>query len=354
MNRNKNFYAVILAGGSGTRFWPKSRTARPKQFLDMTGQGSLFRQTVKRISSAVQRDHIFVVTNQRYRRLVREQAGARRIPPANILLEPAAKNTAPAICWAASRIYRKNPRAVMAVLPSDHLIGNNSLFLKALQKAAGLAGRDYLVTFGIPPTRPETGYGYLQTRTVPEGKSRILRVRRFIEKPSLDKAKRFVRSKNYFWNSGMFVWKAEVILRAFQEHQPVIFNLIGQNASQAVINKIWTKLPSVSVDYGILEKAGNVAAVAARNIGWSDLGSWEALTEVLPKDRLGNTIRGDVIAAGCRDMAVFGADRLVAVIGLEEVVVVDSPDALLVCRRDKSQKVREVVGVLQEIDRAKI
>ena len=354
MKKNKNLYAVILAGGSGTRFWPRSRFGRPKQFLDIVGEDSLFCKTLQRVAPAVKGDRIYVVTNQQYLRIVRAQSAKYHVPLANILLEPAGKNTAPAICWAASRIYRKNPQAVMAVLPSDHLIRNPRAFLNVLLKAVDLAGRDYLVTFGIPPTRPETGYGYLQTGTATQGRSRILRVRRFIEKPALNKAKRLVRSKNYFWNSGMFVWKAGVILKAFRRHQPLIFNLIGQNASKAVIKKIWKKLPSISVDYGILEKAANVAAVAAKNIGWSDLGSWESLTEALGKDRQGNIIRGDVIAAGCRKTAVFGDERLIATIGLEDLIVVDTPDAVLVCRRDQAQKVRDIVGVLKEIDRSKI
>jgi len=347
-------YAVILAGGSGTRFWPKSRVDNPKQFLDITEGGSLFGRTLQRISPGIQGSRIYVVTNRKYRRIVREQSAFCRIPASHILLEPEGKNTAPAICWAASRIYRKNPNAIMAVLPSDHLIGNSAAFMMALQKAVSLAGRDYLVTFGITPTRPETGYGYLQTQTIKEGGIRVVRVRRFIEKPALNKAKRFVRSKNYFWNSGMFVWKAGVILKAFQKHQPLIFNLIGQNASKTVIETVWAKLPSISVDYGILEKAGNVAAVPAGNLRWSDLGSWESLTEVLEKDRQGNLIQGNVIAAGCHQTAVFGEKRVIATIGLEDLIVVDTPDALLICRREQSQRVRDVVSVLKEIDKSKI
>jgi len=339
--KKKNLYAVILAGGSGTRFWPKSRQDAPKQFLKITGKKSLFQMTLKRISSKVKGGRLYIVTNERYAPVVRRQAASMRVPPSHILCEPKGKNTAPAICWAAARISQKDSRAVMAVLPSDHLINNTKVFLKVMGSAVRLAQAGHLVTFGISPTRPDTGYGYLKTKKISRGRAQVLRVEKFIEKPSHTKAARFIKNKGYFWNSGMFVWKAETILAAFKKYQPRIHKLLAGNPSDAAV-------PSISIDYGILEKAANVAAVPARNMGWSDLGSWESLTAVLKKDRAGNIVSKNAITLKCRNTSVFGNQRLIAAVGLDDIIIVDTKDALLVCRKDVSQKVRDVVDIVRK------
>jgi len=354
MKKNKNLYAVILAGGSGTRFWPRSRQVLPKQFLPIVGRESLFQKTLQRIRPKIDGKNVFIVTNRQYARIVRRQTVGLRIPTAQILLEPQGKNTAPAICWAAERIFRRDPQAVMVVLPSDHLIRKNSVFLNLLSQAVRLAGQDQLVTFGIKPQRPETGYGYLQVKPAGRPGQKFYKVFRFIEKPDRARAQRFIKKGGYLWNSGMFVWKAGVVLEAFRKYQPRIYQLIKAHPTDAGLRKVWGKLPAISVDYGILEMAANVGAVAGVRLGWSDLGSWESLVEVLHKDSKGNINVGEVIAQDCRDTAVFADKRLIAAVGLKDMIIVDSPDALLVCRRDVSQKVRDVVAVLKKSKRDKV
>lgn len=346
---NSNLYAVILAGGSGTRFWPLSRHNRPKQFLKIAGEGTLFQQTLARIKDRVPPRNILIAANKNDLLEIKDQIASSQIPLSNILLEPEGKNTAPAICWAAFRINLLHPDAVMAVLPSDHLIANPKAFLKVFDKAARLAREDYLVTLGIVPTRPETGYGYLET-----AKPRSLRsfgafaVARFIEKPGPVKAKRLFKSGRHLWNSGMFFWKVSTVLEEFRRHLPEVHGLFEKNHHTTSVSAIWPRMPNISIDYGVLEKSKRVAAVAAHAIGWSDLGSWEALAEVSKKDKNGNVFTGDVVSIDCRDSCVRGNDKLVAVIGLDNIVVVDTPDALLVCRKDRSQRVREIVAELKK------
>ncbi len=331
-----NLHAVILVGGSGTRFWPVSRQSRPKQFLNLIGKGSLLQQTIKRILSKVPAQNIWIVANRAHQEKIKRQVAGLGLQTSQILWEPQGKNTAPAIGWAASRIHARDPRAVMVVLPSDHLIQNAPRFSSALEKAVKLAGQDQLVTFGIVPTRPETGYGYLKTKKA-DG---ILRVEKFIEKPHLAKAKQFVKSSGYLWNSGMFVWKTEIILEAFKHYLPVVY------AARRDFRKAWTKLPAISIDYGILEKVKNVVAVAAEGIGWSDLGSWESLAEILPKDKKGNSARGNVLSLDCHNTLIWANKRLVTAIGVDNFVVIDTPDALLVCPKNRSQDVKKLVATL--------
>ncbi len=351
---NKNIYAVILAGGSGTRFWPLSRQRLPKQFLNILPGGSLFQQTLKRLQPLIPARNILVVTNAHYKSLVLSQSAFYRIPSKNILLEPSGKNTAPAIGWAASRIYSQDKNALMVVLPSDHLILNTKAFLKKLTEACRLAESGNLVTFGIVPTRPETGYGYLRTIPARQGRQSVLKVAQFVEKPPLPKAQAYLRKGNYLWNSGMFVWKVAVIREEMKNYLPDIFLLFIKNNHQAWANKIWSDLPSISIDYGILEKSLHVAAVAASDIGWSDVGSWEALTTVLAKDTFGNILRGDVVNVGSENTYVRADKKLVAAVGLKDIVIVDTPDALLVCRTADSQKVKDVTSWLKEKKRKEL
>jgi mannose-1-phosphate guanylyltransferase len=341
--KNNNYYAVILAGGSGTRFWPLSRRHKPKQFLKIVGEKTLLELTLERIRSLVPAKNIFIVTNKIYRKDISYHTKKFSIPSSNILYEPQGKNTAPAILWAANLIARRNPNGLMAVLPSDHLIQDKSIFLRIAQKAFHLADKNYLVTLGIVPTRPETGYGYL--KTVRQGA--ILKVEKFTEKPDLKKAKQFIESKNYFWNSGMFFWKTNVVLSAYEKYLPEMYKLIGPAKSNQTILKNWNKLQGVSVDYGILEKANNVLALAA-DMGWSDVGSWEALAQVLPSNKEKNTLRGEVLTIASHNNLVFGDDKPIATIGVSDLVVIDTPDALLICRKDYSQSVKDVVEVFKK------
>jgi len=349
--KSNHLYAVILAGGSGTRFWPLSRRRTPKQFLEIVGKRSLLQETLGRIKPLIQAPRTFIVANALYRRQLKDQLRSFPLPKKNILLEPEGKNTAPAILWAACRIDRLDPQAVMVVLPSDHLIEHRTQFLKDLQRAVQLAREGYLVTLGVVPNRPETGFGYLKTRWVKDHRKSILKVEQFTEKPSLKTAQRFLKEKKYLWNSGMFVWKTEAILKAYKEFLPDLYRLLIDKTDSASVKTIWHRLPTISVDYGILEKSANVVTVPALGMGWSDLGSWQALWEVLPKDRWGNVSRGDHIAQDCRNTLVFAGHRLVVTIGLRDLTVVDTPDALLVCQNEDSQKVKDVVGILKKQNR---
>lgn len=357
---NKNLYAVILAGGAGTRFWPVSRKSKPKQFLNITGKGTLFQETIRRISQRIVNENIFVVTNENYRREVARQVAGINIPKSNILLEPEGRNTAPAICWAAARINKINKEAVMMVLPSDHLILNQNRFLKVLDGAVRLALDQYLVTLGIVPTRPDTGYGYLKTVKSRVNNKNIVKVEKFTEKPSAGRARQFLKKKNYLWNSGMFIWKSSVILQEFRRYLPDIYNLlVGAGikpvvTNQGYVKKIWALMPNISIDYGILEKAANVATIPARDIGWSDLGSWESLMDVLPKDKNGNITKGDVVQMYCKDTLIWGGKKLIASIGVNNLVIIDTPDALLICRKDMSQQVKEITTWLGKEKRDEI
>ncbi len=371
-NIKKNLYIVLLAGGSGTRFWPLSRHEEPKQFLKIIDGRSLLQETLARVQSLVAAQNVLVVTNRLYQRKVKEQLSFFKISPRNILLEPEGKNTAPAVCWAATKIHRINPEAIMVILPSDHLIARRNFFLKILQEAILLAQKEYLVTLGIVPTRPETGYGYLKTKEIQIQGRTIFKVEKFIEKPSLKIAQKFFRENSrhperseespdeilrfaqddrpltktpqtakYLWNSGMFIWKAEVILKSFAQFLPKVLHGLNE----------WHKLPSISIDYGILEKSRNVVTVPASNIGWSDLGSWETLSDHLSRDVHGNTFKGDVLSADCKNTLVLGGKRLIAAVGLNNLAIIDTPDALLISSLNQSQKIKNIVGLLKKQNR---
>ena len=350
-SQNKNAYAVILAGGSGTRFWPLSRHEEPKQFLKMIGESSLLQETLKRVQPLVSPRNVLIVSNHLYQHKIHKQLKEFGVLKENILLEPEGKNTAPAIAWAAFRISRLNPESVMMVLPSDHMITQSQNFLKNLREAIDLAEKRYLVTLGIVPTRPETGYGYLKIKERKIGSRKIQWVEEFVEKPSLPKAQKFLKERKYLWNSGMFVWKTAVILEAFHRLLPEVYHLLKSNHDDRSIPKVWKKLPSVSIDYGILEKSHDVVTVPASNIGWSDLGSWEALAEIFASNEQGNILRGDVLEIDCKNTFVFGHKRLIATVGLNDLVVVDTPDALLICQKKQSQKIKDIVGLLKQQNR---
>lgn len=346
-----DIYIVLLAGGSGTRFWPLSRHEEPKQFLKIINGRSLLQETLSRVQSLVLPQNVLVVTNRLYQRKVKEQLNGFGIISKNILLEPEGKNTAPAICWAATKIHRMNPEAIMVVLPSDHLIARRDSFLKSLKEAILLAEKQYLVTLGIVPTRPETGYGYLKTKEIRVQGRTTLKVEKFIEKPSLATAQKFLKGKKHLWNSGMFIWKTDTILKSFAQFLPEVYRSLNEKSNATSVKNIWHKLPSVSIDYGILEKANNVVVVPASTIGWSDLGSWETLSEHLSKDVHGNTYKGDVLSADCKNTLVLGGKRLIAVVGLNNLAIIDTPDALLICSKNQSQKIKDIVGILKKQNR---
>ncbi|MBF0479704.1 MAG: mannose-1-phosphate guanylyltransferase [Candidatus Omnitrophica bacterium] len=345
---NSNVYAVILAGGSGTRFWPKSRASKPKQFLDVTGQGTFLDMTIRRILPLVPKANIWVVTNSKHKGLVADSLRKNGVPSGQILVEPCGKNTAPAIGWAAEVINRQNPDAVMCVLPSDHLMTNEENFLVSAAHSVSLAEQNFLVAMGVKPTRPETGYGYLKVKPVKLPAGIMLKVEKFIEKPDMKIAEQFVRQENYLWNGGMFSWKTSVILAEFKKYQPAMFKILKDLKSAAKASTWWNKMTAISIDYAILEKSDCVAAVESSGMGWSDLGSWQALSEVLPADDKGNIFNGEVVSVDAKNSFVWADKRLIALVGLDNVVVVDTPDALLICDKSQSQKVKAVVEQLKQ------
>jgi mannose-1-phosphate guanylyltransferase/mannose-6-phosphate isomerase len=366
-------YAVILAGGSGTRFWPLSRKTTPKQLLSVFGDSTMIQQTVSRLQSAIPVENICIVTGQHYSYDVRNQLtavfGSDRF---RMLIEPEGKNTAPAIGLAAVYIRKKSQNAVMAVMPSDHVILKTDAFISVLRNAQFLAKKGYLTTVGIIPDRPETGYGYIKkgklinkVRSKQSGvrskkntnnKSRIAvyTVEQFVEKPNLKKAKEYVRSGDYFWNAGIFVWKVSDILKEIERQLPGLYKglqkiekAIGKKNEQDVLEKVFKSFEPVSIDYGIMEKAQKIAVVPA-DIGWSDVGSWRALDDIAEKDPSGNIITGNIVDIKSKDSIFYAGKRLVATVGLKNTVVVDTPDATLVCNKDNTQDVKKVVDELKK------
>jgi mannose-1-phosphate guanylyltransferase / mannose-6-phosphate isomerase len=340
--------AVILAGGSGSRLWPLSRQQLPKQFLSLHGEASLLDATVQRLHPLVAADDVWVVTG---RALAAGEAfdslqGYRQV------LEPVGRNTAPAIAIAAALLQDQlQADPVMVVLPADHIIRHEQEFQRRLQTAIDAAASGDLVTFGITPTRPDTGFGYIEGEGAGQD---VLKVRRFTEKPDAATAESFVASGHYYWNSGMFVWKASSILEQIDQHLPEVAVVLGEMRDawrqgtpwQEVISREFARMPDISIDYGVLERSDKVSLVPC-DIGWSDVGSWDAVHEIADKDDDGNAVSGNVLALDCRDSLLRSQHRLIAAIGLEDVIAVETPDALLLVRRGESQRVREVVDALK-------
>ncbi len=351
-------FAVIMAGGSGTRFWPLSREKMPKQLLKIGSDDTLIQTTVDRILPLVDRRHLFIVTNAGLAVDIGMQLTARfgGTWDRNFVLEPAAKNTAPALGLAALHLSRIDPEGIMVVLSADHAIRDIGAFHVCLRTAEQAAQRDYLVTLGIRPNRPETGYGYIKSGAAcaEEGLSGVNRVERFVEKPDLGTAEEYLRSGTYYWNSGMFVWKVSTFLREIELLMPELHQglqkireSLGRGTEAETVDEVFSGLQSVSIDYGIMEKTSRAAVVPA-DIGWSDVGSWTALEDVTEKDASGNIITGNVIDIGSSDSVIYAENRLVATIGLKDAIVVDTPDATLVCSRERAQDVKNVVAELKK------
>jgi mannose-1-phosphate guanylyltransferase/mannose-6-phosphate isomerase len=349
-----DIYAVILAGGSGSRLWPLSRQHLPKQFLVLDGEGSLLQTTIDRLSPTIQAGNVLVVTQESHAKGEAYHA----LLSYRSLFEPIGRNTAPAIALAAAYLMVEGGDPVMVVLPSDHVIKDEVRFRALLDIAIQEARDGKLVTFGIQPTRPDTGFGYIKTRNRTEPKdsqSCVLEVERFTEKPDHATAVRFLREGNYFWNSGMFVWRASVILAEIQRYLPEVYQNVqtmlaesrkGTNFQQAV-EKHFAAMPSISIDYGVLEKSDRVSLIPC-DIGWNDVGSWQAVHEISPKDENGNALQGNVIAVDCKNSLIRAEKRLVAAIGLEDLCVIETADAVLISKSDQTQDVRKVVDALQE------
>jgi mannose-1-phosphate guanylyltransferase/mannose-6-phosphate isomerase len=351
-------YAVIMAGGSGTRFWPLSRETMPKQLLKIGGEDTLIRETVSRVLPLVRMEDIFIVTNQGLADSIGNQLSTKfnRSWDGNVILEPEAKNTAPALGLAALHLERLDPEAVMIVLAADHSIRKTDEFLNVLRKAGEAALHCYLVTLGIKPDRPETGYGYIKSgeKCKEAGIDGVCKVEAFVEKPDVDTAKGYLKKGGYYWNSGMFVWKVSALLGEIAKCHPALHQgleeirmSIGTEKEAEVIKAVFKELDPISIDYAVMEKT-NRAAVIPADIGWSDVGSWTALDEVSDRDAAGNVITGNVIDIGSRDSIIYAEKRLVATIGLKNAVVVDTPDATLVCSKERAQDVKKIVYELKK------
>ncbi|MDQ6950176.1 MAG: mannose-1-phosphate guanylyltransferase/mannose-6-phosphate isomerase [Mariprofundales bacterium] len=339
--------AVILAGGSGTRLWPLSRQQLPKQFLQLNGAETMLAATLNRLHPLVTNENAWVITSERFA-LGEAYADLRQL---NTILEPVGRNTAPAIALAAALIQDQHGTdPVMVVLPADHLIHDVPTFQQALQQAITRAEQHkVLVTFGITPDRPDTGFGYIETR----GDAAVREVIQFREKPDLTTAESFLAQGGFFWNSGMFVWRCSTILDQIANHLPEVAALVAQMRQawrtqpwQEVVKADFAAMPNVSIDYGVLEKSDCVQLVPC-DPGWSDIGSWDAVYEVSDKDADGNAIAGDVIALDCHNTLLRSESRLITAIGLEDLIAVETPDAILLTKRGDSQRVREVVEQLK-------
>lgn len=346
-------YAVIMAGGIGARFWPESRQARPKQFLSLFGSETLLQATLSRLNGLVPPERMLIVGSAAHEKLLREQVPY--LPPENVLLEPQGRNTAPCIAYAALWIRKLGfPEARMLVLPADHFVGDVGAFQRTLRAARELASEPgVMVTIGIRPTRPETGYGYIQFEDPPlrwiEGQP-VHRVRSFAEKPNLATAERFLKSGDFLWNSGMFVWRVDTILEALRRWAPEVLEpleALGEDLTDAqALGRAYGLLPKISIDYAVMEKADSVYVLPG-DFGWSDVGSWLAVYELAPKDAQGNAFEGSVVALESSHCLVRARNRLVVLIGMHEVAVVDTSDALLICRLARAQQVKEAVDRLQ-------
>lgn len=345
-------YCVIMCGGVGSRFWPFSRSDRPKQFLDFFGTGrSLLQLTFDRMLPLTDPSHIILVTNSAYYDIIREQLP--EIAEDNILLEPARRNTAPCVCWAAHHIYAKDPDASIVTLPADHLILRESEFHTVIRRGLEFVEEgDRLLTIGLKPTSPHTGYGYIQKGEPVQDATDILKVKSFTEKPDLELAKVFLSTGEFFWNSGMFLWRADSILRAFEKYDPetaTIFDAgekyFGTPAEMDFINRAFPNAPSISIDYAIMEKASNVYVETA-DLGWSDLGTWNALYECSPKNAERNVTQNcKVLASDCqRTLFASGPDKIIVAAGLKDYIVADRGNALLIYPMAEEQKIRQVVN----------
>ena len=358
MNR-PTVFPVIMAGGSGTRFWPLSRQLFPKQLLKIIGDETLIQQTMRRVVTGAPPERVMISTNPPQAESIRVQlSGWKDALKDNFVLEPEGRNTAPAIALVALELVRRDPDAVMLVVPADHIVKGQKEFDAAVALAAELSQQGLLVTFGIKPIRPETGYGYIKPdRKRVLGKRGTLkgyRVGRFVEKPDAVKAAQYLKSGDYCWNSGMFVWRAATILEEIRRHQPAlargidhIGRLMEQKAPRSIIDDTYRGLPSISIDNGVMERSDKAAMVPVA-FKWSDVGSWGSLDEVAAKDKAGNVVGGRVIDIGSQRSVVYGDRRVVATIGLTDMVVVDTPDATLVCPKSRAQDVKRIVDILKQ------
>jgi len=348
-----NRFAVIMAGGGGTRFWPLSRQNKPKQLLNISGNDIMINDTILRYENVISMENSIIVTNKSQATLL-EEILLEQVPKNNILQEPVAKNTAACILYAALYLQKKHDDCVMVVLPSDHYITNVESYRTVLEKACKVAEQsDNLVTIGIKPTFPSTGYGYINfNKSILQ--NGFYEVNEFVEKPNFEKAKQYIASEDYLWNSGMFLWKTSKIINCFQRYLPrlyknmmQVYGEIGTEREKEAIAEIYPTLQNISIDYGILERSDDVVVIPG-DFGWNDVGSWDALGGIFSPDNDGNIVKAKHIGVETKNSIIFGNDRLIATIGIDNLIIAETGDALLVCPKDKAQEVKTIVDMLKE------
>ena len=351
-----HLYAVILAGGRGTRFWPRSRRLFPKQLMTLSGTTSLLQQTVERLSPLIPPSRVWIFTNEWLRKEVARQLPD--VPRAQIVAEPMQRNTAPCAGLAAELIAQKDPEAILGVLPSDHLIGKPAAFLKVVRLATAEAAQGSIVVLGIAPRWPETGYGYMEFPKRPADRnSKAYPIRKFREKPTLPVAQQYLRAGRFFWNSGMFFWKANTLREELAAHLPKTAAVLGKIAVQAgkadasrlasVLKRLYRSCENISVDYAVIEKSTRVVGIPCE-FGWSDVGSWNAVHDLAPSDASGNVLKTEALLIDSSGLLIDAPGKLVAGVGLKDLLIVDTKDALLIVPRDQAQQVSQLVKMLEQ------
>ncbi|MCR5655541.1 MAG: mannose-1-phosphate guanylyltransferase [Lachnospiraceae bacterium] len=352
-------YGVVMAGGGGTRFWPLSRAERPKQLLNLSGKDLMVNETLERLTGCMERDDLFIVTNVTQAPLMAEETEG-RMQKDHILAEPAARNTSACIGYAAMEIVKKYGDGIMVIVPSDHFIKDTKGFSDTIDAAIKAAEEtDALITIGIEPTYPATGYGYIRAEEESEKEiagghgKKSHKVAEFVEKPALDVAKEYVAAGNYYWNSGMFVWKASTILSYMEKLLPDVYacldkigNALGTDKEQQILDEVYPTIPKISIDYGIMERADNILVIPS-SFGWNDIGSLDMLSLMKEADESGNASYGETLLLDTKDSIVYGTDKLIATIGLKDMIVVQAKDAILICPKDRAQEVKDVVETLK-------
>lgn len=351
------FYALIMAGGSGTRLWPLSRNNRPKQTLTLIGNRSMFQSAIDRLDPLFNLENIFVVTRDDQSEMLSSQVPA--LPAENFINEPIGRGTAPAIGLAAIHLRKKDPEAVMAVLTADHFIKKTDVFQQVLKDACQLANKGYMVTLGIQPTSPSTGFGYIHHGpSLPSSSSfPVYNIHRFVEKPDSATAQNMLASGDFSWNSGMFIWRVDRILDEIKTQMPELYSQlmeiedsIGKPEYHDVLNRIWPSVAKQTIDYGVMEHASSVLVIPV-DFGWTDVGSWASMNELYQPDEKGNIINGPFVGIDSSNITMIGDKRLVAAIGVKDLVVVQTEDSILICAKDREQEVREIVEQLKADDK---